>query len=156
MSDFSDASDETDELLLGLVRSAIEAAEPGPADDLVDAVVTAAFRLRPDVGGFTLATLVADSLEASGVRDGGDADRVVTFAADDMTVEVHFLSGSDTVVGQVVPAGVRSATVETPDGATRVDVDDLGRFACPCVSSFVRVRLELPDGTGVVTRWIVR
>jgi hypothetical protein len=155
MSDTADAHD--DELLLGLVRDAVEAAEPGPPDEVVEAIVAGAFRLRPAAGadGAKLASFVTDSLEVGGVRAAG-ADRVVTFAAGGTTIEVHFLPGNETVVGQVVPAGVRSATIETPEDTIAVEVDDLGRFICDVTSSFVRVRLGLPDGSELVTRWIVR
>ena len=153
MSDTADAHD--DEQLLGLVRAAVEAAEPGPSDELIEAIVVGAFRLRPGADGPTLAALVTDSLEAGGVRGVG-ADRVVTFAAQGTTVEVHFLPGNETVVGQVVPAGVRSATIETPEGTSAVEVDDLGRFIGDVTSSLVRIRLDLPDGAELVTPWVVR
>ena len=155
MSDTADAHD--DERLLGLVRDAVEAAEPGPPDEMIEAIVVGAFRLHPGAGagGPTLAALVTDSSEAGGVRGVG-ADRVVTFAAQGTTVEVHFLPGNETVVGQVVPAGVRSATIETPEGTSAVEVDDLGRFIGDVTSSLVRIRLDLPDGAELVTPWVVR
>jgi len=150
------ASDPRDERLLDLVRDAVDAAEPGPDEDVLDAIVSSAFRLGPGGAQLTLADLVADSLDAGGVRDGGSTDRVISFVAGGTTVEVHFLPSSDTVVGQVTPAGARSATVETPDQATTVAVDDLGLFTCDVTATFLRVRLDLPEGTGLVTRWMVR
>jgi hypothetical protein len=98
------------------LRSAIEAAEPGPADDLVDAVVTGAFRLRPC-----------------------------------------------TSCRGATPSSVRSCRPGFGRRPSRRPRERPGSTSTSWAASPVRAcrrssgfDWSLPDGTGLVTRWIVR
>lgn len=117
-----------DDALLAALGAALRTAEH-PRSDLVVASAKDAFGYQHL--DEELATLVYDSLldtsAAGASRDMQDA-RVVVFENDTISVQVEIIG--DTIVGQVVPAGVVVITVEVPDqDAVVVEADELGCFS---------------------------
>ncbi|MBI4942971.1 hypothetical protein [Kineosporia sp. A_224] len=89
-----------------------------------------------------------------GVRSEQAALRSLTFAADDLSIELEVTD--DGVLGQLVPP--QSATVEvlSPD-SSRVDVpvDEVGWFTLrPVPTTRFRLTCHLGSGASVVTDWI--
>src|SRR5579875_2971865 len=96
---------------------------------------------------------------AAGVRATGE-HRLLTFAGPGLTVAVEAveIAGSRKLVGQLVPAGPDSVTLEAAGRSghpLQARVDHLGRFSLGGVPAGpVRLRCVLPDGTQVVTEWL--
>lgn len=139
------------------LRSVYDAVDPVPPEVVAVAYGALAW-LSIDAD---LATLVADSADTddrhAGVRDGGGA-RLVTFEANGVVIEVEVAETGDTrrLLGQVIPATTGSVVVETPQAATAVDVDSLGRFSTAGVRRGpVRLTCQLRDSDQhVATSWI--
>jgi hypothetical protein len=95
----------------------------------------------------------------AGVRATGE-HRLLTFEGPGLTVAVEAveISGSRRLVGQLVPAGPDSVTLEAAGRSghpLQARVDHLGRFSLGGVpAGLVRLRCMLPDGTQVVTEWL--
>ena len=109
-----------------------------------------------ELAELTRAHLTYDSLADDAALQGDDtgllvglrseqsaALRALTFAADDLAIELEVTDGA--VLGQLVPPQAATVEVLTPDsGRTEVDVDDVGWFTvrpvpeaphiptCPC------------------------
>lgn len=118
------------------LRAVYDAVDPVPPE--VEAVAYGALAWR-DVDA-ALAELVADSLDVdeqlSGVRRAG-LQRIVTFEAPGVVVEVEVTETGRTrsLAGQLVPVGPATVVVQTPDDATTVEADDLGRFQLDAVAA---------------------
>jgi hypothetical protein len=147
-----------DELEAELRRLAADR-EPVPAELLQAAV--AAFSWR-DIDA-ELAELVYDSLldtdEASLVR-GSAAERLVSFAAGGLTIDVEVTSSGRgrTVLGQIAPPQRATVDIRHPRDTVTVEADELGRFRSgPLPPGPASLRLRPPPGAGwphVVTDWI--
>lgn len=83
------------------------------------------------------------------------AARMLVYENDDVTVEIEV--GTDTLMGQVVPAGLTSIVLEHAHGGTAAtQADDAGYFLFrrPERRGPVRLRLPLPSNPDLVTEWL--
>jgi hypothetical protein len=115
-----------DDELLALLRHAVEAADPAPADLAPFAHSLLGWR-DPDAG---LAVLVADSRQRAGaVR--GDTDVVLRYEGPGVDISMQFSPsehGLHRLVGQVEPPAPGLVQVRRPAGPSEVTADDYGRF----------------------------
>jgi hypothetical protein len=129
--------------------------------DEVRAAAYQAFAWRdPDA---RLAALVADSADPdreqlAPIRDAGHP-RLLTFARDDISIDVEVDEGTDSInlVGQLAPVGPGKIAVDHGGRTTEARADALGRFHVDGVARGpVRLRCTL-DATGetVQTEWIL-
>lgn len=141
--------------ILGLLAGAAADADPVP-DDVLDAARAALGWRTLDAD---LAALVDDSAERplAGVR--GDGPRLLTFEADDtaVVVEVTATGQARRLLGQLVEPRAAHIEVRHPGGTTRVDADELGRFAAaeiPAGPVSIVCRFDPPSGRVVATTWV--
>lgn len=104
-----------------------------------------------------LAELLFDSADepvAAGLR-GGAAPRQVSYASSDLLIECEL--GSDTLVGQLLPADAGRLELLTPTGRRRaVEVDPRGRFVVePVPSGPIRLCCGSPSRSLVLTPWLL-
>lgn len=143
----------SDDWLADRLSEMFERTEPVP-DDALDAAY-AAFGMG-DLDR-ELAALVFDSLESAGapaLRATSTDVRLLSFANDQMTLDVELHADGHTLVGQLspVPAGV-TATVEVDGGdEVALDVDEHGRFRVVVDGGVFRFRIP----GHLVTPWITR
>jgi hypothetical protein len=144
-----------DDELLGLLREAMDSAEPVPAD--ARGAAFAAF----DVGraDALLAELVADSLHDDllvTVRSGDGDDRTVTYALGDRRLRLDLSPADRTVVGQLDPPAPAEVTLTaTAAPAASAATDDLGRFQLPLRAGSLRLAVTVA-GDRWVTPWLTR
>lgn len=125
----------TDQALLAQLRSTFEAVDPVPSDAVDIASATLSWR-DPDAA---LAELVTDSLMDTALvraqRAGGP--RLLTFEANDLTVEVEVADDGETrrLLGQLVPPSRAEVVVRWANGQTRVDADEIGHFRASGIPS---------------------
>jgi len=139
------------------LRAVFDLVDPVPPE--VEAVAYGALAWRELEAD--LAELVADTADAetqlADVRRSGDLPRLVTFEAPGVVVEVEVADTGRTrsLLGQLVPIGPATVEVQTPDDATSVEADELGRFALEDVSAGpVRLNFTLSEGERrIVTSW---
>lgn len=139
------------------LRTVFDLVDPVPPE--VEAVAYGALAWRELEAD--LAELVADTADAetqlADVRRSGDLPRLVTFEAPGVVVEVEVADTGRTrsLLGQLVPVGPATVEVQTPDDATSVEADELGRFALEDVSAGpVRLNFTLSEGERrIVTSW---
>jgi hypothetical protein len=138
---------------------AVAAAVDGPPD-LAYELGRAALAWRdPDA---EMAQLVADSETLSaGVRGGPQDNRMLSFEADDLTIEVQVSvsRGQRSLIGQVLPEPSEGGGVvhaQTPTGsAPPAHLDTVGRFQVDAVpGDLLRLRIERPGGEPVTTVWV--
>ena len=142
-----------DDVLLEVLGEALNEVEPLP-DDLCATVFAAAFSSR-DLNA-ELAELISDSaLAAVGVRDDSGGERLLSFAAAGMLIDLDF-TGHDVISGVIAPSADATATLETADGLVPLAVDDLGRFTARTTSRRLRVSISRRDQSRVVTQWVTR
>jgi hypothetical protein len=145
-----DDLDQLDQLELDL-RAAAASVDPVP-ERLVHGAITAYAWRTVDAD---LAELVFDSLAESavGVVRGGDQPRLVTFRADDLTVELE-LEGDRRLIGRIEPAGVNEIGIQQGPRTVTVPTDRLGRFATSDLTrGALRLHIRTPQRV-VVTDWI--
>jgi hypothetical protein len=106
-----------------------------------------------------LAELVDDSAldpaPFSPVRSAGTV-RMLFYQGGDIGVELHVTrhDGRSSALGQVTGNHYTRVTVESPDRAFTVAVDDLGRFDVEELPArLFRLHLEDPDRPTVITGW---
>ncbi|MFD8152257.1 hypothetical protein ACFV28_16095 [Streptomyces sp. NPDC059720] len=139
-----------DALLEEELRQAAAVLDPVPPE--LQQVALDAYALH-DLGA-RVAELTFDSLvDALPVRGAGEAPRMLTFQAGEVTVDVEV--GAHGLLGQVLPP--RPARIEVlggPRPGTPLAVDDLGRFSgdLPLSGPFA-LRLRT-GGDVVVTEWL--
>jgi hypothetical protein len=104
-----------------------------------------------------LAALTFDSAAqaaVAAVRAQEASPRFLTFAGGDVTIELEI--GSDSIVGQIVPAGsghVDSCPASGP--AVTAEIDEIGCFIIrPLPPSPFRLHCHLASGGSVLTTWI--
>lgn len=105
-----------------------------------------------------LAALTADSAHAdalAGTRADRASVRTITFATDDLSIDVELTS--DALLGQVVPSIGGELQVCLRDGTTLTEpVDEVGWFAVrPCPTQTFRLRFEAEGRSPVATEWIL-
>ena len=142
----------SDEWLVARLAEMIDRTEPVPADAL-DAAY-AAFGMG-DLDS-ELAALVFDSLEPAGapaLRATSTEVRLLSFANDQMTLDVELHADGRSLVGQLSPAPDATAVVEV-EGAEDValDVDEHGRFRIAVDGGVIRFRIP----GHLVTPWVTR
>jgi len=146
-------SDE-DQVLLAELRAALAESEEVPAEFY--AAGRAAFAWRGIDAEIALAEVVFDSrydLELAARATDAAGRRLVTFQADDVTVDIEL--DRDGITGQVVPAGPGRVVGETPAGPfDETTTDDAGLFvlAAPPSAPF-RLRVAYATRT-VTTAWL--
>jgi hypothetical protein len=143
-----------DEELMAVLRTALDDADPVPADAVTAAV--AAFDLgRADAH---LADLLFDSLLDDAlvtVRSAEVGDRTVTYTVGARRLSVELSAAARTLLGHLDPPAPAEVTLMTAGGSTSARTDDLGRFHLPLRPGSLRLRLALDDGT-FVTPWLTR
>lgn len=148
-----DSSLHDDEQLLVELRAALDGVDPVP--ESVSAAARDAFAWRTIDA--ELAALSYDSLlddkELSGVRSGSAA-RMLTFEADELTVEIEVERGR--LIGQLVPPQPGDVEVRHSGGSLSVRADDLGRFVAEGVPRGpFSLRCRTVGAIAIVTDWIV-
>jgi hypothetical protein len=146
---------ETDEELLGRLRTVLEAVDPVPAH-LVDGARALLGLRRLDE---ELAELVRDSAEEQGrllaVRGEGDV-RLISFETGPVTVELQVTErgGVRDLVAQVSGTAVVRAEVETAAGRSPVPVEDSLFTLDGAPAGLLRLRLLTAAGRDLVTSWV--
>jgi hypothetical protein len=145
-----------DELLLAELATVLDRVH-GPPPALVGAS-KALFALR--TLDAELAALAHDSVEdqpvEADVRSGGQP-RILTFEADDLTVEVEVdeSPGARRMIGQLTPPGPAELELRTPDDPVRGTADDLGRFVLALPAQRRRCSLRVRREARVTeTSWV--
>ena len=142
----------SDDWLVAKLTEMLDVTEPVPAD-ACDAAY-AAFAMG-DLDR-ELAALVFDSLESSGapaMRATGTDVRLLSFANDNMTLDVELHADGHTLVGQLTPAVDATATVEVENGDdVPLELDAHGRFRLAVDDGPIRFRIP----GHLVTPWITR
>ena len=143
-----------DDALLAALGEAVRAARAVPPE--FTAAGQAAFTWRTIDA--ELAALTFDSATAEpalpAVRAEEASPRFLTFAGSDLTIELEI--GSDSVVGQVVPAGSGHVDACPASGpAMTAEIDEIGCFIIrPLPPSPFRLHCHLASGGSVLTTWI--
>jgi hypothetical protein len=149
-----------DDVLVSVLRDSLDEVDPVP-----DAAITFAKSVaRLSDLDAELATLVADSLVDDVVlfrhdltmeQSGDAADRLVTFATPQLSVDIDLQAGRATVVGVITPPISVEVDLETTKGTLTTTSDELGRFQIEAGGSLCRLRIHAHDGA-VITPWITR
>jgi hypothetical protein len=147
-----------DETLLDEIRAAYARNDPIPAP-AVDAAKAALAWADPDAA---LADLVADSaLETATAARTDPPDptsvRLLSFAADDLTVELEASAHHDAraLAGRIEPPGAADVHVRCEDGRLRCRTDDNGHFSADGVpAGLVRLEIRRAGAATVVTSWV--
>jgi hypothetical protein len=152
---------EDDDVLLALLSESLDQVDPVPQE-----AVTAALAMAQLADADAeLAKLVGDSLADHDVvlfrhditREplGEVADRLVTFATPQLTVDLDFEADGARVVGTLTPAQSVDVAMETRQGSASARSDQLGRFQLAIGPGPCRLRIHAHGGT-IVTPWITR
>lgn len=107
-----------------------------------------------------LARLISDSaadgseaLSGAGMRSERAVLRSLTFATNDLTIEVDVQP--DALRGQVVPARAGTGQVRSADGVQEFSIDESGWFVIrPVPAGPYRLSIRLDGGPSAVTDWI--
>ena len=143
-----------DDRLLAALREAVQAARDVPPE--FTAAGQSAFTWRTIDA--ELAALTFDSAAAplamSAVRAEEATLRFLTFAGSELTIELEI--GSDSIVGQIVPAGSGHVDATPASGpALTAEIDEIGCFIIrPLPPSPFRLHCHLASGGSVLTTWI--
>jgi hypothetical protein len=143
-----------DDALLAALGEAVRAARAVPPE--FTAAGQAAFTWRTIDA--ELAALTFDSATAEpalpAVRAEEASPRFLTFAGSDLTIELEI--GSDSVVGQIVPAGSGHVDACPARGAAMTaEIDEIGCFIIrPLPPSPFRLHCHMASGGSVLTTWI--
>ncbi|MDQ6614192.1 MAG: hypothetical protein M3083_05475 [Actinomycetota bacterium] len=150
-----------DDALLAHLSDAINQADPVPSE----AVTTAKTLAQLGEADAELATLVADTLldgdivllrhDVTMEQQGESSDRLVSFAAPQLSVDVDLNANGATVLGVITPPISADVDLETAKGTVTTRSDDLGRFHIEAGSGPCRLRIHA-NGGAVVTPWITR
>ncbi len=131
--------------------------EPGPAELLRAAVDAFVWRdIDAELAELTYDSLV-DADEAALVR-GSPGQRLVSFAAGGMTIDVEVAGPGRTLMGQIAPPQRATVDIRYRGDTVTVEADELGRFRSgPLPPGPASLRLRPPPGGGgpaIVTDWI--
>jgi hypothetical protein len=149
VSEFVDRDLGDDDTLLEVVGETLDLSEPLRAD-FAERVVVDAFEFR-DLDSL-LAALVHDSaVSDSGTR--GDAFRTVTFAIDDVEIEIEFSVDGTSIIGRIDPAD-GECVLETSDDRVPIAIDRFGRFSVSTGGSRLRLIVTRQSGRTIVTPWV--
>ncbi len=142
-----------DDHLLAALGEAVRAARAVPPE--FTAAGQAAFTWRTIDA--ELAALTFDSAAAEpavAVRAEEASPRFLTFAGSELTIELEI--GSDSIVGQITPAGSGHVDACPAAGpAMMAEIDEIGCFIIrPLPPSPFRLHCHLGSGSSVLTTWI--
>lgn len=141
-----------DDDLLSLLGASFDDVPPTPPAALEAA--RAAIGMR-DLEG-QLAELIFDSWrqdQVTATRSSTAEARLLSFALDDVTLDVELHADGTTLLGQVSPEGRHVVEIETGDGVLAdVGADDFGRFRYAAAIGPIRLRV----GSRLITPWISR
>jgi len=138
-----------EEQLIGVLEEALNAERSTPREVLEAGRVAWAWRTIDA----ELAVLTYDS--AAGTRGKPRSPRALTFAWDDLTIELDVTR--DALVGQVTPARAGESVVVRigTEEAAFATTDELGIFALrPAPAVPFRLLVHAMDGTAVLTGWV--
>jgi hypothetical protein len=141
----------SDDELMATLAELLRRVDPPPGAVVAAASASLAW-LDPDTA---LARLV-EAQEPATVR--GAAPRLLTFEVGEMSVDVEVTAEGYRVrlVGQVVPTGPATVSVQHRDGTTDVRADELGRFVVGEVASgLVRLTLTPDAAPRFRTEWFL-
>jgi hypothetical protein len=141
----------SDDDLLATLAELLRRADPPPAAAVEAASASLAW-LDPDTA---LARLI-DAQEHASVR--GAAPRLLTFQVGEVSVDLEVTAEGYRVrlVGQLVPTGPATVSVQHRDGTTDVQADELGRFVVGDVASgLVRLTCTPDDSPRFRTEWFL-
>jgi hypothetical protein len=141
--------------LLAEIRELYDEIDPMPPEVVAAAKASLVWR---DVDAI-VAEIIEDTAltGTTGVRSAPGGPRLVTFEAEQLTVEVEVTASGDhrRVLGQLVPPASATVTVRWPDGSRSAEADELGRFAVEGVPSGpVSIVCAAPDTAPVATSWL--
>jgi len=143
-----------DDVLLAALRDVIDHADPAPPEAIATAMAAFdMFRVDDE-----LAILVADSLSDTAllVRQDPPPDRMLTFTAAEVSLEVELAVDGGTVYGAIVPPTSALVEIETASATMTTRSDALGRFRAEVVEpGRCRLRVRAPHAS-IVTPWIIR
>jgi hypothetical protein len=149
-----------DDVLIALLRDSLDEVDPVPEGAIGFAKAVA----RMSGVDAELATLVADSLvddvvlfrhDIAAEAPGDPADRLVTFATPQFSVDMDLQADGATVIGAITPAISVEVDLETTQETLTTRSDELGRFQLVAAGRLCRLRIHTADGS-VVTPWITR
>lgn len=141
----------SDDELMAALADLLRRVDPPPAAMVEAASASLAWR-DPDAA---LARLL-ETQEPTTVR--GAAPRLLTFQVDDMSVDLEVTTEGYRVrlVGQLVPTGPATVTIQHRDGTTDVVADELGRFVAGDIASgLVRLTCAPIGGVRFHTEWFL-
>jgi hypothetical protein len=141
----------SDDELMAMLAEVLRRVDPPPAA-VVEAASASLGWLDPDAA---LARLV-EAQEPATVR--GAAPRLLTFEVGEMSVDLEVTAEGYRVrlVGQVVPTGPATVSVQHRDGTTEVRADELGRFVVGEVASgLVRLTVTPDAAPRFHTEWFL-
>lgn len=147
-------SADADDELMNVLRTAAQRVDPVPEDVTLRARSAIAYR-RIDA---ELGHLTADSLAGAGaMRSESATERLLTFAADDLEVEVEVTNEGDRrrLVGQLIPTARARISIRHADVTDDITTDELGRFRAVVGAGPVSLRATWPDGRAVETQWVL-
>jgi hypothetical protein len=143
-----------DDALLAALGEAVRAAKAVPPE--FTAAGQAAFTWRTidaELAALTFDSATAETAVAA-VRAEEASPRFLTFAGSDLTIELEI--GTDSIIGQVVPAGSGHVDACPASGpAMTAGIDEIGCFVIrPLPPSPFRLHCHLAAGGSVLTTWI--
>lgn len=144
-----------DDRLLAALGEAVRAAKAVPPE--FTAAGQAAFTWRTidaELAALTFDSAAAAEPAMPAVRAEEASPRFLTFAGSELTIELEI--GSDSVVGQIVPAGSGHVDACPASGpAMTAEIDEIGCFIiAPLPPSPFRLHCHLASGSSVLTTWI--
>jgi hypothetical protein len=141
----------SDDELLGMLGDLLRRVDPMP--ETVREAASASLSWRdPDS---QLAMLISDSQAEQLTTVRGAAPRLLTFEVGERSVDLEVTSEARQarLVGQLMPNGVATVTIQHGDGTSEVEADALGRFVVSDVASgLVRICWDR-EGSRVCTEW---
>ena len=141
----------SDDELLGMLGDLLRRVDPMP--ETVREAASASLSWRdPDS---QLAMLISDSEAEQLTTVRGAAPRLLTFEVGERSVDLEVTSEARQarLVGQLMPNGAATVTIQHGDGTSEVEADALGRFVVSDVASgLVRICWDR-EGSRVCTEW---
>jgi hypothetical protein len=143
----------SDDELMDALRRAADVVDPVP--DVVALAASAALSTRHLDA--ELAALLLDSDTATAeVRSAGPAERLLSFEADGVSVELQITYGTAVSLRGLVSGASGDAVVEVAGSSWEVAVDDEGEFAVADLPRGpLRIRLTADSGNSVTTSWVL-
>ena len=147
----SHAWDDDDHLLASLKEALREAEQVPPEFVEAGRAAFAWHDIDAELAALTYDSMLAERRPASAMRAQDASLRALTYATQDLTIEVEITP--DALLGQVLPPQPGCATICLPTGqATEARIDEMGFFAVrPVPGSSFRLRCVTTAGLTVMT-----